>query len=312
MKKVLLYLAVAAFFLSSCKKDSSHNEGGSTPGKKYAVNFSVSGFTQTITGGDSSSLATKGTHNALAIGPRNLSLASSASILYYYVYNSSGALVSSLTQLSSNPNFGTIQDTLAAGTYTVVMAAGQTHFVSDQTNQYSTATLTYIGKLPGYPAEWSDSFSKVFTVTISNQAISQSVQLARMVGAVQLDIKDAIPSNVYSLQMQFEYDYSTYAISTGQITDQTAFPYTDTIPTSARGTTNFKTTAIVLNTSTPMEVIITAYDNTNKVIATTSVTNVNCYKNTTTVLSGKLFTSNVNWGVSVNNTWDPTTINISF
>jgi len=81
----------------------------------------------------------------------------------------------------------------------------------------------------------------------------------------------------------------------------------NTIPASAIGTTNYKITAIIGNTTTPMSVRIICYDSANNTIADKTIGSVNSDINVKTILSGKLFSASSNsFTVGVNNTWDPT------
>jgi len=308
MKKALLYSIIACFFLFSCKKEKNAPAKNTLSLKKYSVNFSISDFTQ-LTGGSVKTV------NDL----KTDAISSSVSVLYYYVYDSSGNYVHTLSQLSTNSNFGTIQDSLATGTYTVAIAAGQTGLstgAAAESDVLSNAFLTYDtyvgenGTNPYANQPWKDTFLKKFSLTVGTGNINQTVALDRIVGKIEVQLQDTIPPNAYSIQLTYTNEYSIYSISSEQaISSPTlALQYPlvvgTVIPVAAKGTINYTLSNIIGNTAAPIDVTIKCFDASKNVIAQATVPGVNCQKDVITVLSGKLFIVNNSFQVSVNPTWD--------
>ena len=324
MKKFLLYLTIAFFFLASCKKEKSEKPPVSS-GKKFAVNFAVSNFTQ-ITTNSTAGNATEKTTDAVTIND----LSGVASVLYYLIYNSSGNLVREIKQTSTVSNFGNIADSLATGSYTVIFAAGQTGFTAYQeseplnshfapfalltynTNTFSVANPQFIYK------PWQDSFYKKLTLNVSSGNVNQAVSLDRIVGKVEIVLNDAIPATAKTLQVTFNNEYSVYSLynnvpdSITNNSSQYSYVVSNTIPASAIGTTNYTVSTIIANTLKPMVVNIKCLDASKTVIAQVTVNNVTCQKNTATILSGSLFGVNNAFQIGIDPSWDPTPIVINY
>ncbi len=320
MKKLLLYSLAVFLFVSSCSKErSSQSKPPVNTGKKYAVKFNVDGFTQTI------NTINKKTLDAVTPG----GLADNAAVLYYYAQNSAGAYVSVIKQTSAMAGFGTITDSLAAGTYTIALIAGG----GPQPTQPGSPPgleIASIGAMgPGFLhmyctyalnhgqfRPWQDTFDKVFTITVGSQGVTQSVSLNRIDGEIEVNIQDAIPANLKTVQLSFKYEDSGYRIDADSSFNTLDNPYTYvkpvTIPDTAVGKTNYKINTIICNTRAPMTVTITCLDASNNTLSVTTVPNVRCQKNIKTVLSGNLFAGASVFQVSFDPTWDPTPINISF
>lgn len=298
MKKKLLYGIILSVLLFSCKKD--HNSG--TAKKTYSVKFNVSDFIQTIGNAPSKKEVNKIKTNATTIPISNY-----LTQLYYYVFDSNGEIIHSLTQDSSTTNFGNIADNLPEGTYTIVIAAGKSG-LSFQTNP----PLLSQTKL-SYPGPWKDTFLKKFQITVSDGGVNQVVKLDRIVGQLEVNILDALPATAKSISIKISPESSGYSVGTSTpYTSGVDVTTTTDIPASAAGTTNYKTYCIVANTITPFTVSITCYDASKKVLGSAEVTNVTCQPNTKTILSGNLAGGNVVFKISLNSAWDPTTIQIPF
>jgi len=317
MKKFLIFSMAVVLFATSCSKDkSSQNKPPVNSGKKYAVTFNVSGFTQTL----NTNAINKKTLDDVAPG----SVASGANVLYYYVQNSAGVFVSQIkeTPTSAGANFGTITDQLPAGTYTVAFLAGQTglktlYLIPDYPTSIGFHGFYFTYNIaPGQFAPWQDTFFKKFTLTVTDQPVTQAVSLDRVVGEIQLDIKDAIPDNLKTIKFTFNYEYSGYRmdVDTAFNTFQTPRSYlvTSTIPDSVIGKTDYKINTIIGNTSTPIDVTITCLDAANNTLSVTTVPSVRCQKNLRTVLSGSLFSDASAFKTYVDTAWASTPVKISF
>ena len=311
MKKLLLYSLAVFLLASSCSKErSSHSKPPVNTGKKYAVKFNVDGFTQTIN-----------TINKKTLDATTTGLSDNAKVLYYYAGNTTH-FFTELKQTSASSEFGNITDSLAAGTYTIVFIAGQTGLQTFYIGNNSHANSGYHGFYFSYNiangqfAPWQDTFYKKLTLTVTNQGVTQAVSLDRVVGEVQVNIEDAIPANLKTIKLTFNYEDAGYRIETDSPINPFDTPRsyisTITIPDTAIGKTNYKLNTIIGNTITPMSVNITCLDAANNTLSVTTVSNVSCQKNVKTILSGKLFADASVFHVSFDPTWDPTPINVHF
>lgn len=336
MKKAILLLFVAVAFCSSCKKDQK--KGPAVTGKTYKVNFDVSGFTQELVGNSANKLHTNGL-KANDTPPLSLAISN----IYYYVFDSNGHMLHHLTQPSSATNFGNIADQLPAGSYTIVLAAGQdnlivtdAHAYTGQSSSVTTSSLLRDIYLGGYyhydpvtttetDLPWQDTFFKKIALTVTDSNINQSVTMDRIVSQVTVDVTDAIPANAHSITVTAR-TYKYFFLSSGDITAN-PLPYnfsasqvgpvdnlktTFIIPDVAKGTTNYKVSLLTLNNTDPSSVLINCYDASNNVLGSVKVDNVTMHPNTQTILSGNLFGASNNFGVTLNGKWDPSTINVPF
>lgn len=302
MKKSLLYCLLPLLFFSCKKSEKTATPQPVNSDKTYTAHFDVS--TSTSNTKSTNSLQTNSV-------PADAPLSAVANKLFYYVYNSSGQLIAQLVQDSTATNFGQITDTFSPGSYNIVMVAyrvtPQTLFffvAPSNTSTYSTAD---------FKAQGCDAFFKTFSLTVTNSAVTQSVELSRVVGQLQIEITDAIPAGTTSLQIQVVSDLGI-GFSTGLPgTDASTLYVNVPIPASAIGKTNFIITTYVGNTSGAFTVNLSA-SNSAGVFATAMANNITCPVNTRTLLSGDLFSqlNNDSFTVSFDKGWDNNPITIPF
>jgi len=298
MKKVLPILSLA-FILFACKK--SNNEEAKPEVKKYNVTFQSSEFAQGI------SILNKNSAAPAAIGD---TLKNYSDNLYYYVYNSAGSLVNTITQSATAANYGTISDKLAAGSYTVYFTAMKGSGGVINSNESSTVAC--------YPNNgyWNDTFYKKVTFTVASADVNQTVRLDRVVGGAEVTLTDVIPSNAYKITILVQNDANTIRLATGGwevgVTKTKDFILT----AEDKGQKNRTFLTHIANTSAPVVLNIRCYDSNNGLLAEKIVSNVNVYKNKKTLLSGNLFgtTANPSAGfvVFVNPTWDTPSTPVNF
>ena len=318
MKKTLLLSAMATVFLFGCKKD--HTTPGTTAQKKYPVTFNMSDFTQTI-----SSLNGTRQINSLKTNAATANIAAYATQLHLTVFDAAGSLIRQYRQLAGVSNYGIIVDSLAAGTYTIVVDAGQNFLDLPSTYGNSTLTLSTAkmfydtrdngGKptsLRVYDGLWSDTFFSKFQITVADAAVNQNVNLTRIVSKLEVDFNDVIPANATRVDMFVNKEYFEYGFGTAspQLADTITTRFI--VPDSVKGKSNYKITQLLLNTTTPFSVSLTAYDNTNKVIATHAVSNVTCTKNQRTILTGNfsnaVTNNNKGFSITVDPNWGAPTV----
>jgi len=127
----------------------------------------------------------------------------------------------------------------------------------------------------------------------------------RIVGKLEVDFNDVIPANASRLDIQLHNEDFAYDPNTDTPVRPDTLTYHLTIPNSAKGTNTYSVSEIVLNTTTAFNVILTAYDSANTVIATHTITNVTCTKNQRTILTGNFSNSAGNSGQQFNINVDP-------
>jgi len=296
MKKALLYSLMVFFLLFSCSKSNNVTLTHLPPSsKKYAVTLNVSGFTIIKNAGSVTKKQVDGLKtNALTDTSSNDTL----NVLYYAVYDSTGILVNKITQKNTDANFGAIIDNLPAGTYSVALVAGKTGLSYGTGTSINAANFYYSDNYV-----WHDTFFKTFSLTVSGGNVDQNVTLERFVGQLEVNINDAIPSNVATIVVNEAGEWDEYRLIGPQ--GPNGISITTTIPTSAIGTTNFQIYSIVANTATAMNVVISCYDASNNLIGSTTVPGVTFIANTRTILSGDLFGGNTTFQISLNDTWNP-------
>jgi len=216
--KKLLYLLTFATLLQACKKDSSTAGNDDADTKKQAVNFNVSGFSQTMVPLDGKQVTA--ISNPLGIIPEE----SPITRLTYVVYNEQGKQVSRLEQTTDEANklfriaggkrflinsaapFGSFTDSLKTGTYTVIACAGgdRSRFNAPQLwNTPDSYPELKLSEAKFYPTienyyNSEDAFTGTYTLevgAVSNPA--KTIYLQRIVGQLTLNMEDGIPAGTY-------------------------------------------------------------------------------------------------------------------
>lgn len=272
MKIVVLILS-SCLLLLSCKKQQEIIEKP-TPLQlqKYPVNLSVSGFTQTHTPFSTSSKQTTALYNT-----------PSATLTYYkihyIVFDAQGNTVSRLEQnfnekgklfrivggvrklVSSEMPFGSLTDSLQAGNYTVMVAAGGEHsslnaplIFNSTANTYTdplfSATLSQAKFYPdfyGFPM--SDAFYYKGNLVVDTSKSVKAITLNRIVGKVKFVIEDAIPAQAIVASFTMSYNNKYVKIATNQAEEQVLATMGISLHGSA-GESNWSTEFLVLNTTT--------------------------------------------------------------
>jgi hypothetical protein len=268
----------------------------------YKVTFDMaSGFKQTIQSLNKGKQQT----NGLQLDTVTTNIAAYASVIRLTIFDSKGNAVRNLLQDAANvSNFGVIVDSLAAGTYSVLIAAGQSNMRTDGGGILSTGIYYYTPQR--LQTSWGDTFYSKFQLTITSGAVNQNVMLARIVGKLEVDFNDVIPANASRLDIRLNDEDFMYDPSTDTPIRPDTLTYHLIIPDSVKGTNTYKVSEIVLNTTSAFNVVLTAYDNSNAVIATHNIPGVTCTKNQRTILTGNFANgTTTNMGTQFNVSVDP-------
>ncbi len=364
MKPITLYLILIVSLLASCKKEhQSTVKTNVSTAKKFPVSFTVSQFAQTTGNIDMQralkSLAQK--RNLAASVVDTSAFAQAVFEYFYLVYDSSGNEVKRIYRNAAAPGFVTkfqfvgndpirdisfmadsdpynvITDSLAAGTYTVAIAgAAYSEYnrldvdywdadITDPTYSPLATAAVYAGQgLDAIPRSMDIFFSKS-TLTVTGTTTANAITLHRIVGEVEVDLKDAvIPNNVSFIILGRLGEIIGYSIAneipnniiTGYSSDQVYTADDDYTNLAAADYTKgtYIMQRFVLNTLTPIDILINAYDKDGNLIASKTVPQVQIQQNRRTVLTGKLFDNSVpaQFTITANVAWGPDTSPITF
>ncbi|WP_158827266.1 FimB/Mfa2 family fimbrial subunit [Mucilaginibacter lacusdianchii] len=314
MKLKFIYIVLLSICFASCKKDSKNTNTDKPAEKLYPVTFGVSSFTQ------NSIPLSVGKQTNTIVTTATSTLKDTLDVLYYYLVDADGKVRSHIQQTSSASNFGTIKDSVAAGTYTVVFTGGKsglqginnTPVIPASAPLANNITFTYNTSSPGqYIAPWQDFFYKKFTVQIPTNNSNKQINLDRVVAQLQVVIKDALPANVASVAVFISndlYDQNLLNLkTTGSENSRTFKMLTET----EKGKSNYTLTTYTMAYGAPFKVTINCYDNNGGLLISKQVDDVTAQANKRTILSGNLFTPSTSsnaFNVSVNVQWNATNV----
>lgn len=300
-EKLLYFALPIVMLIFSCSKKDSPIETPVANQKLHNVSFNVSGFTSNIT--PLPSLKTSAVKQTMTQAAVDLS--DQITKLEYLVYNSSGQLLKDSVQTSGWANFGKIYLRLPAGSYKLVVAGmSGPYSILNKENSVSVFLTSYLSYGIG------DWFKQVSDFTVTDQVLSQSVVLDRVVGKVGFVLTDAIPKDLAKISMGFT---SGSWVKLNDSSDPATAIQTIEFPLkpSHEGTLNYSSSAFVI----PMysgfittDVSLRAYNTSGTLIVEKIIKNVVVEKNKMTTLSGALFTSSTTSNVTINSEWKPSAI----
>lgn len=306
ISKKLLYFSIPILtFIASCSKIDNREETPVTNQKLFNVSFNVSGFTSSVTPLPflKSSVVTQATTQT------DVKLSDQITKLQYLIYNSSGHLIKDSVQNNDALNFGTINLQMPAGSYKLLVAG-----ISGICNIINKENITnvFISK---YTSSYGirDWFKQVSNFNVTEQALNQNIVLDRIVGKIGLVLTDAIPKDLAKITLGFTSGAYVYLNNSSD--PATGVETVDfLLKPSEEGKLNFSSSAFVIpmaSGSITTDVSIRAYNTSGTLIVEKIVRGVVVEKNKMTTLSGALFTSlssNTTTNVTINDTWNPSTI----
>jgi hypothetical protein len=197
--KTRIALAVIVLILFSCKKESANKSAKDTglPKKTYEVGFKVSGFTEST-----KPLSTKAV-NTVTTGQ----LKDKIKYLHYFIFsvyiddldNIFYTEVSTGKQLATDPDFGTINQTLEAGHYAI-------YFIGTQApGHYKFVFKTAVSPIPIFyydDGSVYETFHKALQLDISGPS-TQAVELKRTVAEISVKITDPLPASANAIRLSF-------------------------------------------------------------------------------------------------------------
>lgn len=281
MKTSILTMLACLLLFTSCKKNGQPEPPDNT--QRYPVRFDVSGFDQEITGFGKTTADTLSNH---------------ISNLYYVVF-SGGNAVHKIEQVAGDENFGTIYDSLPAGSYTIALVGSK-----------APVTLRSYGlneepRLLVFPR--TDVFYKRAVINV-NGAVNQILVLDRIMSKLKIVLKDRVPYDAGTISVTpavfpppdpfsptplvAAFDLANGAMLPHGGPDDLLryYPNPYTFTDAEKGMLNFTTEMYLLmpQTDTIAVQIKTTYTNGTN-IAVKDIYNVRMETGKTTVLSGKAF-----------------------
>lgn len=197
MKKVL-FLPLLVFTLFACKKDAVNNtdlvDGVSSASDKKPFNISIADFIQEEE--NLKSAKRKQTNSDAYVRDDSTKI----SDVYYIAYNN-GSKVSILHQDTTNDSesFGIISDSLAPGSYTIVLIASEKPLYTETLTSSSNITShsfgpSFLGGIGVDPL--GDLFFKKMQIDIdsTDNPTNLEITLNRIVGKLEVNILDALPA----------------------------------------------------------------------------------------------------------------------
>lgn len=296
MKHSLLVL-VAVFYMVavSCKKETKSDSGEESK-QKYAVQFEVDDFEQSMVDFDGRKIVDG---NAPA---GKDSLQKYIKYLYYVIYNNTNySAVKRVIQKASDPDFGSLRDSLPMGRYTLSVV-GTTDSIWINEGPYDPYEEMWLEAVHfGYA---SDGFYKKLAINVDGE-LREKVRLSRILAKLSINIKDKMPYSAATISMlpRLYPDQGEYSqlISYLDIKNGTYFrgdrngppyyhEYTRPIPEELRNTTNntFDYTILILDT-TRLTIDFSVKDNNGKVLGGKKMLNIPFKPNRKVTLSGNLF-----------------------
>jgi hypothetical protein len=344
MKKLQFYTLIIFGFLLlfSCKKEHQQivASGSHKNIRKYAINFSLSGFTQSQR---NFSLRRhqllNGTQRVLAAGD-SVGIDSALISTYYYIaYDDQGNEVSRILKtrgddyeqkyvygatpatqrvLVGSASYASLQDSLPQGKYTIVFVASD--FAVDINEEYGLNQIIYkklpdaaFYRLKGFASP--DVYFKKFNLTVDTGKVNQAVLLDRVCGQLVVNIEDAIPQIADHYDFIVKNDNDAFYLSSEKSFEADSLVYlTNLLNPEDKGKANYQTGTFILNTSSPLSIVLKFYDASNNILVSKSIDNIPIYKNKRTILSGRLFDnlSTVQFTITANQAWDPHVTTVHF
>ena len=269
MKNSILFFTLICSLLLSCKKDKHANSGKTAT--RYPVTFSVNGFSQTT--GPITNAIGKQTNNVVPAG-------SSLNNIVYVLFKADGTAIKNIYQYKGTGYgqvFGTIKDTLEKGNYVAVF------YGTPLTDQLTLGAATEVSVHNG-----QELFSKRVNFTVGETNNSQTVNLERISASCKIVLEDISAAPPFSTIVVTFTDDSQFAVFPDTAIQQKAISWSLLNKGKYDPNSSYSVYDGIYHTSGPVTMQITVSGLTT-VIAKKTINNVMFYKNTQTILSGKLF-----------------------
>lgn len=227
-------------------------------------------------------------------------LANHSNYLYYLLYDDKGNLVSRKSQHVSDEGFGTIQETVVTGTYTLLFKSSKEPILFSTADKLSTCFFTT-------QQVDDDNFYLKSVVKLEKSGGVREFKLSRISSMLELQLEEKVPSDVAYITLRVNNEYDRFYPFTGNRTSSSHLNNFSNLFTIKRLTLdndelrNFpRLSTSVFNISTPVSVVIEAFNSNDVRVLSFNYPNLQCYENKKTVLKGVLFkSSESDFGVTV-------------
>ena len=275
MKKVFLILSLP-FLLFSCSKNSSVDKPApQAEAARKPITLNITGLRQS--------------HEDFPAREDN---AVKLSDVYYVIYSGNGTKLNYIHQdtVNNKETFGTIQDSLAPGVYTVALFAAESALYMEHVANYSNISshsfapqLTGMGVLPS-----GQIFYKKFQLEVKLDGNPPSIDVAldRIVGKLQIELFDALSQNTANgnLAMQIHPLAPFFSIS-----ESTALPPDDIWQYWGTRTSQTTFEDYFIGSDHEFTVTINYQDKNTGAFLTKTVEHVKCIANQKTIIRGYLY-----------------------
>ena len=144
-------------------------------------------------------------------------------------------------------------------------------------------------------------------ITVTNNTIAnQSIELERKVSLIEIKFTDEIPANLAKIKMNITGLSWTYDLKNNKGIEAGVYEETTTEVSSIIGKTNISlyVYTFIPETGVIGNYTITAYDSSDQVIKTQTITGVSVTANKHITYSGDFFSNDAPFSFTVNDTWD--------
>lgn len=234
------------------------------------------------------------------------SLLNKFGVVYYIMFDATGKYMHQKKQVKGDESFGEIKDELKVGQYTVVLLCSTSEMIVSST--FTTLTSAKVKAT----ATSGDIYYKKLSINVTEQGLTQSVLLDRIIGCVQIRIKDRIADNVAKIELQTEDETPMFNVGTDVVDTNTKEKRSTSVAVDATNRSSFTLGLLVLNDQLPLTATVNLYDSSNKLLKTKKIPGIVNLRNQKVSVEGKLsdFMS-AGFTIGFNDTWssDSTIVN---
>lgn len=209
---------------------------------------------------------------------KSVAKADSVKNLSYFIYDEKGNRIKSSQQITTNNNSAEIKEYLPKGKYRFVFLSSEKplNFHVAESNS-DIPSFIYVGLF--------DIYHKAEEVIVGKHTLRKNILLNKLSSSLEFDLSNEnIPENVSSVEIHwtdskyvdFNGNSFTFARKTKRIT----------LNPDDKNLKKVQLSAIVFNTSEPFNVSIKYFNNNQQYIAGTEISDVRCYADQKTLISG--------------------------
>jgi hypothetical protein len=305
MKRKLLSALCLCVTLFACTKENDAPKPADTE-KKSVLKISVTDFIKTV-----QALPSPFARQASAASTLRDSSLVNISDIYYFIFDDNANVISYKHQSSLESNFGTISDSLRPGTYRMAISATAAPVNVNTSFAYFTIPASNNTVTSAFP----DIFYHGQDITVAKDSANLVTPvLKRIMGHLEVNIQDMIDSDSANVSVRYDDGSINLYSGTSGLEPSIFGP----LPLQRRSLTTFSDFIASTNSNTAIAIDIQYAERVTHRMVTKTIT-TQMYKNTKTVISGKLFQpvtvpdkENNNSNVGVDTKWSDSVRVINF